>query len=355
MNPTRDVLVVLGTSLLLAAQAAFGFTALYTFGDSLTDTKSFAANPPNYATGRFSNGPLWVEYLSPQLGFSYNSANNSAVAGSVTGTGNILLLGLLSQVNKLSAPANASSALFVAWSGGNDFLNNLGAGTNDASWSNVIVSAVNNISNAVNILYGKGARAMIVPNLPDIGKTPSLRNGYSIAFQDYVTGEVIQFNSLLAGALGAIRNSKPSLQILDLDVFTKMTFLGTNIGTYGFSVAITDALDDPALTDKSFTGPGRNYVFWDSVHPTTKSHALLANWFFETLAGAHGLAIAFTRRAGALNLSLNNLQTAMAYTVQHSTQLPVWTDSLTFKATNGSQTLPEIMTANPGDFFRVKY
>jgi phospholipase/lecithinase/hemolysin len=134
-----------------------------------------------------------------------------------------------------------------------------------------------------------------------------------------------------------------------------MTFLGTNIGTYGFSVAITDALDDPALTDKSFTGPGRNYVFWDSVHPTTKSHALLANWFFETLAGAHGLAIAFTRRAGALNLSLNNLQTAMAYTVQHSTQLPVWTDSLTFKATNGSQTLPEIMTANPGDFFRVKY
>ena len=353
MTPTRVVSILLGIGLLLSTQATFGFTALYAFGDSLTDTTHHLASA-SYWMGRFSNGPLWVEYLSPLLGFSYNPANNSAFAGSTTSS-NLLPTGLLRQVGSFSTPANAGSALFVAWSGGNDVINNLAAGTNNASWSNVIVSAVNNISNAVNILYGKGARALVVPNLPDIGKTPRLRNGYSAAYQEYITGQSIQFNSRLASAMNAIRQAKPALQLFDLDVFGKMSFIITNLATYGFTVATNDALDDPALTDKSFTGPGTNYVFWDNIHPTTKSHALVANWFFETLAATQRVALTVSGPAGTFDLTLQNLETARTYTVQRSTGLPIWSDTATFKATNGSQIFPQALTAEPTIFFRVRY
>ena len=51
------------------ARAAL-YTGLYAFGDSLTDTgntslASGGASPgPAYFNGRYSNGPVWVEYLA---------------------------------------------------------------------------------------------------------------------------------------------------------------------------------------------------------------------------------------------------------------------------------------------------
>jgi hypothetical protein len=46
----------------------------------------------------------------------------------------------------------------------------------------------------------------------------------------------------------------------------------------GFTHATVGALNDPSLSDKSFSGPGANYVFWDSQHPTAKAHAVVAQW-----------------------------------------------------------------------------
>ena len=73
--------------LLLAALGIMGLTlpgnltaydALYAFGDSLTDTGREPAEPVLHYNGRWSNGPLWVEYLSERLGFAYNPSNNYA-------------------------------------------------------------------------------------------------------------------------------------------------------------------------------------------------------------------------------------------------------------------------------------
>ena len=72
-------------ALFLTATTGYSFTALYSFGDSLTDTGRTPPSPPSsYFNGRYSNGPLWVEYLSAQLGLSYNASNNFAVSGSTT-------------------------------------------------------------------------------------------------------------------------------------------------------------------------------------------------------------------------------------------------------------------------------
>jgi GDSL-like Lipase/Acylhydrolase len=121
------------------------------FGDSLSDTGNlFTAlkgilgpnsfPPPPYFQGRFSNGPNWVDQLTPQLGLKPNQVLNFAVGGATTGLGNVapLLLpgvplpplpGLLGQVNQYrgalgSKPANPN-ALNVIFAGGNDFLTSI--------------------------------------------------------------------------------------------------------------------------------------------------------------------------------------------------------------------------------------
>src|ERR1039457_6414154 len=75
--------VVWWVSLLLATPllAAPPFDAIYAFGDSLTDTGNEPAEPYLHYDGRWSNGELWVEYLSGRFGFPYNASNNLAHSG----------------------------------------------------------------------------------------------------------------------------------------------------------------------------------------------------------------------------------------------------------------------------------
>ena len=44
---------------------------------------------PTYSNGRFSNGPIWVDYLASDLGLTLNLKNNFAFGGATTGTENI--------------------------------------------------------------------------------------------------------------------------------------------------------------------------------------------------------------------------------------------------------------------------
>ena len=47
-------------------------------------------------------------------------------------------------------------------------------GTNDAGWSNIIATAVLNLTNAIGALYTDGAREVLVANLPNLGEIPAL-------------------------------------------------------------------------------------------------------------------------------------------------------------------------------------
>src|SRR2546427_273302 len=150
---------------LLAAWPAFAFDAIYAFGDSLTDTGNNPAPDTLYFQGRYSNGPLWIEYLSTQLGLTYNPADNHAQSGGETSNA-------LDQVRQFTAPANASRSLFVVWAGGNDFIHNFGKGVDDPFWNNLIAQSVANLSNAVSVLYAGGARVIVVPNQVDLSRIP---------------------------------------------------------------------------------------------------------------------------------------------------------------------------------------
>ena len=137
------------------------YDALYAFGDSLTDTGREPAEAFLHYDGRWSNGPLWVEYLSVRLGFPYNPSNNFAHSGAQTDD-------TFGQVADF-VPANIDQSLFVVWAGGNDFLQEYDRyWFNDAGWDRQIAYSVGNLSNAVIALYSKGARFILVPNTVDV-------------------------------------------------------------------------------------------------------------------------------------------------------------------------------------------
>ena len=143
-NGARLVLIFSAFFLAFGLMASDGstFSALYVFGDSLSDTGNNPAPSGSYYDGRYSNGPLWVEYLSDDLGLPYNASNNFAYSGSETSD-------LQSQIAGVPASPGLHTALFSVVSGGNDFLDNASLGVNDSAWEQVITNAVTNITLAV--------------------------------------------------------------------------------------------------------------------------------------------------------------------------------------------------------------
>ncbi|SPE59095.1 exported hypothetical protein [Verrucomicrobia bacterium] len=342
-------LCAITVGLLVGAQTVLAYPALFAYGDSLSDTGNNPSPAPQYFNGRWSNGSVWVEYLSVKLGFAYNPSNNYAYAGTTTSN-------LASQVSLTPASTNLQAGLCTIWSGGNDFLHNLNSGVyDDAGWSNVIQSAIGNLTNAVAGLYAKGARNILVCNLPDLGKTPFLLGAYSSAYQAYISSKVVLFNSGLASALAQAGQGSAGLHLYPLDVNSCFGSLLSSAGALGFTVTTVGALADANLTDKSFTGPGSDYLFWDPIHPTTKAHNLIADWAYQALPDAPRVTLAATRSGTNLNVALENLTPAFTYLLQSSTDLYAWSEYQTFVSTGTNQTIAVTIGSGPRTFFRARY
>jgi phospholipase/lecithinase/hemolysin len=275
------------TLLLGCAKSAVAFTALVAFGDSYTDTGIAPSSPPYYWNGRFSNGPLLIEYLSQILGFAYNPANNFAVSGTESDE-----LGL--QIDHFAGTTDSKNVLFSIWSGNNDFGNHLNIGVNDAAWNTQINSVVSSLMEASDLLYQKGARNIVLFNQIELTRVPYILNNYSASFRSYIAWKIQTFNSRLAQAVPNLLNSHPGLQVYLIDIHSDLDYLLNSYASLGFTQATLGALDDPNLSDTSFSGPGAEYVFWDSEHPTTKTYGLLAKWVAHALPAPPPPTVAIT-------------------------------------------------------------
>ncbi|MDE2240767.1 MAG: autotransporter outer membrane beta-barrel domain-containing protein, partial [Rhodospirillales bacterium] len=121
----------------LAAPAAKAGN-LYVFGDSLSDDgnlyKLTGLPPAPYYEGRFSNGPVWVEYLPALAGLNSSSANNFAYGGAFTGDLTIGGVNIGTNLEAASLPGiNTEIADFAAAGGsfsGNDVVTLWGGANN---------------------------------------------------------------------------------------------------------------------------------------------------------------------------------------------------------------------------------
>lgn len=275
---------------LTRAAGAVPYSDLIIFGDSLSDTGNIKQATlglypfPPYYEGRFSNGPVWVDYLGAGLGLDADAAllggGNLAFGGAETGPANAgFPPSLLDQVNafqNIVGPGGADpDALYVVYGGGNDLL---GAGS--ANPNVVVDTAVGNISSIIRDLVADGADSFLVPNLPNLGATPSVISRGAASVES-ATALTTLFNSALETALQNLE-SELTANLIRFDVFGLLEALLANAGVFG----ITNTTEPCYVLFGTPCADPNSYAFWDDIHPTAPVHALLGIFAYATVNGA---------------------------------------------------------------------
>jgi len=309
------------------------FDSLFVFGDSLVDVgnvwqvsralRTTPAPPPSvspnmtYWRGRFSNGPVSVEYLWQRLsgrvpggkGALRASVNgpligsSDAVAFAFGGTGSaeidqtpggLYAPGLKGQVELfrlgLLGKKPSKKALYVVVTGANDYRVDAYNVPMDPA------QVVANITEAVRRLCALGAREVLVLSLPDLGTTPYL----APADAAVRTAVSMAHNALLEPAIATLAAQVPGSRIRYVDVTELLDRLRGKMITH---VAALDLLLPPIdpvtpipmsaclfvqpaacqdVPGGRFNTPGA-FLFWDILHPTTDAHEEIANYLYDQL------------------------------------------------------------------------
>jgi thermolabile hemolysin len=259
-------LVAIMSAVVFSAQKTPVINHFYIFGDSLSDTgmvfrSTGGQYPPNptYFQGRYSNGRVWVEYLAADLGVK--QVDNFAWGGATTGSeARDLVPGLLAQVQTFVRrhPRATAGELYILWAGANDYLQGV---TNPAQ-------PVANIRKAIKLLADRGATKFLIANLPDLGQLPATYRGQNAEQLSTLTQS---HNTNLRRALKQMSQQDQHLQFVTLDA----------------NLLYQQAVQEPAkfgltqVTQACFTGSTTctnpdQHLFWDSIHPTTAGHRILA-------------------------------------------------------------------------------
>lgn len=258
--------------LLAGSRLAASYTSIYAFGDGVCTTTDSPEPAHLYAEGRYCNGPVWIEYLSGTLGITYDSAKNNSFFEHFSDL-------LVTSTNDLPAPADAATSLFIVWCANADFVkfvNDDQIPANSAAlgqWQAAINQSVSNHVTAVNTLYNKGARIIVMPNAVDLMKVP-LYN-FATLNKAFVRARVMDFNTQFETEMAALEQSKEGLTIVRPDVFGFIDQVLATPATYGM---VNPFPDNAAIIDLADPWKdGQGFVFWDDLHPTSKFQNELAN------------------------------------------------------------------------------
>lgn len=244
-----------------AAIAAPRFSDLIVFGDSLSD---------NGNVGRFSNGPVWVEWMAAALGLELHPARtggtNYATAGARTHGGSMDVLAQTAAFLSHRGGADPD-AFYVVFAGANDLL----ASPCQARNTSVARQAAEAMGSAVDRLAAAGAVDILVPNLPDVGRAPVIR-AQGVACTDSARRLTRTYNAALEEVLAAVEASR-RIRLHKLDVFRLAEEVFADPQSAGFHDLTTPCRDEGC----------ERALFWDWLHPTTAAHGLLARQALKAL------------------------------------------------------------------------
>jgi phospholipase/lecithinase/hemolysin len=321
---SRFGLSVFALATLASSARASSISAIYAFGDSLSDAGNAyiatgGAEPaPPYVNGEFSNGPVWVQDVAKSLGLpsvtpSLAGGTDYAVGSAISGNLPFVSAGAADLPAQLAAfhatnPIANPTGLYTIWVGSNDLNAILATSPTAAQAAADVAAVINNIDTAVGTLASEGAKNFLVLTVPDLGKTPAaIATGpLGIAAASALSGE---FDLGLEQSLGILAGEDPVLSIDVLDTYSLVDAIVANPAQFG----LTD-VTDPCLTGEvNYAGgtPCSNpnqYLFWDTEHPTAAGQAIVAAAALQTLApepatwgllGIGGVAFFAARRRSA--------------------------------------------------------
>jgi phospholipase/lecithinase/hemolysin len=316
------------------AASAAAFDEVFVFGDSLSDggnawalTGGFPPSPP-YAQ-RFSNGPTAAEQLAAAYGIdlrpSVQGGSNYAVGGAalqtytvpyapnpgltppapVLTTSNYIAYNYwpledqyeiaaiadkgigwqLDQFRNAEPAFDPQRSLFMLWGGANDFflLPALAAlappDQQQAVLTGAVAGAAAQAGAFVAALYNAGARNFLVPNLPDLARTPDAAE-LGEAQRAQLSQLSLLFNVLLADQIEALRTARSDLRIVEVDTRAGFDAILADPAQFGLTNATDACL--PLLITGGSCDPA-TFLFWDGVHPTVRGSQIIADVFFDRL------------------------------------------------------------------------
>jgi len=298
MKTTKQLLLAL---FLLALAPVTTAGELIVFGDSLSDTGNLASvpdrgpfPPPFYEGSRVSNGPVAVEVLAGLLdtGLSASrhlvgsySGNNFAVAGARAGGDE--LIDLKFQVGAyllFNGGVAAADNVYLLLIGGNDIRDARGARSREAR--RILRDAANEIDEQVRLLISAGARAVMLVNVPDIGRIPESlaiaaeRGGRAIARR--ASRYTAQFNRDLARKVSRIERDT-GLDLVLFDLERVVDDIIENAAARRFTNTEDGCLNTSILEFEAGCANGANfdrYVFFDQIHPSARTHDIVGRLLY---------------------------------------------------------------------------
>jgi len=291
----RTIAFALSATLWMGGAQAALIEDVFFFGDSLTDAGNNAAVLPGvtpvpipdnfiatfpYASGHYTDGPVWAQSFASALGLSANASltggTNYAFGGARTGPIDPTLP-FLSQIPPSLTTQSAlflaqygnvapSNALYVVAGGGNNARDTADAILAGADPLPTIAAAsaafAADIKGIVDNLQAAGAADIIVWKVPDIGQAPAVR----ALGPDAVDGASFVAASM-NDALVAALFGEQGVKIFDM--FQLVDSVVQDPGAYMLS-NVEDACAALANCNPS------EYLFWDGVHPSSAGHAIFA-------------------------------------------------------------------------------
>ncbi|XQA79262.1 autotransporter outer membrane beta-barrel domain-containing protein [Xanthomonas sacchari] len=300
----RPLRSLLAAAIVLAAAPAFAqstYSRTVFFGDSLTDAGYYRPLLPasvRAVTGQFTTNPdfVWAQYVAEYYGTNAAANGNGQIgddyaAGNArVGVANPSALGVAPSLatqasNYLAANGGKAdpNALYSVWGGANDLFAIAGGAPVQATIGNAVTAEVGIVAS----LQNAGARYVMVNNLPDVGITPRFRAGGAAAMAQGTALATAYNTALFSGLKSA------GLRVIPVDTFHLLQEVVANPGTYGFT-NVTGTACQPQITAQSLTcnptsyvsaDAADTYVFADGVHPTGRTHELLAQYALSILEG----------------------------------------------------------------------
>lgn len=306
------------------------FSALVSFGDSLSDVGTYAVGTVlAFGGGKYTvNSPTaqnWTEVMADRLnvaapcaaqtgldgdamqGFSVAVTNFPNCTGyaqggarvtNPVGPGNKLLGGANATLGQLTVPVvtqiqnhlavkggsfSGSEVVFVM-AGGNDVFIQLGAvgmGGNPTDAVIAMGTAGAELAGYVRTqILAKGARYVVVLNLPDVSISP-------FALAENTSTQAL-INTMVTTFNGQLQQGLSGTDVLLVDAYTASRDQSANPASYGISNAVQPACNlDPAVNPLQSSlicsaanlaaGANDNFLFADGVHPTPYGNRLLAD------------------------------------------------------------------------------
>lgn len=236
------------------------------------------------------------------------------------------------KLKKISS-VEKNQTLVIEWSGGNDLITvNV-----SPSKKNADIAVAARIEN-IRLLYQAGYSNFALFTLPDFSLTPRFQK---VSAADRKTASEVStyFNQQLLILSQALKATLPTINITIFDVNPTLRKVISTPELYGFD---KEKLHQPFVESTKYKdhkeGPlaASEYVFWDDIHPSSHTHALLSKQFYshigklyhleppvnnDILANSSGAAL-FKQFMGAYKEKLNSDRLGLFGIFRNSNLLP---------------------------------